>query len=222
MAKKTVGTRRGTSGSGARSTKSAKRGSKLAARSRAAGASKAADRGRTAAKVGTARAAKAGGRAKSASKPAVGARAKGAATAAKRAFKDRQQPETLRLKNQSVALTADDVQASLKFYVDGFGFHVKQRWEENGKLLGLELVAGSCMIGLSQDDWAKGRNRTKGVGLSIYAESTQGVDKLAERLRARGVAFEGPTTTEWGWRQVSAKDPDGFRIIVYETTKGGG
>ena len=137
MAKKSTGTRRGTS-AGARSTKSAKRGSKPAARSRAAGASKAAGRGRTAAKGDTTRVAKTSGRAKPASKRAAGARAKAAATTLKRAFKDRQQPETLRLKNHSVALTADDVEASLKFYVDGFGFHVKQRWEENGKLLGLE------------------------------------------------------------------------------------
>ena len=191
----------------------ASRGSKSAAKSSAKSRAKGAS---------NKRASKTSGRAKAVAKRAGGARAKAVATAPQRAFKDRRQPETLRLKSLSVALTADDVEASSKFYVDGLGFHVKQRWEENGKLLGLELVAGSCMIGLSQDDWKKGRDRTKGVGLSIYAESTQGVDKLAERLRARGVDFEGPTTTEWGWRQVSAKDPDGFRIIVYEETKKGG
>ena len=198
---------------------SAGRGSKAAGKSSAAAKRKSANRTGATAKSRAKNASKAGARAKAASKRAGSTRAKAAATAAKRAFKDRQQPETLRLKNHSVAITADDIEASSKFYVDGFGFHVKQRWEENGKLLGLELVAGSCLIGLSQDDWAKGRNRTKGVGLSIYAESTQGVDKLAERLRARGVDFEGPTTTEWGWRQVSAKDPDGLRIIVYEEKK---
>lgn len=217
MAKKSASKRGKRNGGTRGSAKSASGGSKSAGKSRTAGASKAASRG-AAAKARSARAAKAGGRAKAGSKRAAGARAK-AAPAARRAFKDRQQPETLRLKNVSVALTADDVEASLKFYVDGFGFHVKQRWEENGKLLGVELVAGSCSIGLSQDDWKKGRDRTKGVGLSIYAESSQGLDKLAERLRSRGVEFEGPTTTEWGWRQVSAKDPDGFRIIVYQETK---
>jgi len=151
---------------------------------------------------------------------AAGARAKAAPAAARRAHKPRQQPETLRCKAFSAALTSDDVERSIKFWVDGVGFHVKQRWEKDGKLLGVELVAGACMIGLSQDDWAKGRNRTKGVGMSIYAESTQGVDALAERLRARGVEFAGPDTTEWGWRQVSLTDPDGFRFIVYEEKKG--
>ena len=199
-------------------------------RSRSAGKSKTAAKARAgsaAAKRSKGGGSKSGGsksraRATTTAKRAAGSRAKTAASAPQRTFKKRSQPETLRLKNMAVAITADDVEASSKFYVDGLGFHVKQRWETDGKLMGLELVAGSCMIGLSQDDWAKGRNRTKGVGLSIYAESTQGVDKLAERLRARGVDFEGPTTTEWGWRQVSARDPDGFRIIVYDEPKKGG
>jgi uncharacterized glyoxalase superfamily protein PhnB len=201
---------------------SARRGGKAAAKSRAAATSRAAGRTGAGAKRGAAGGAKAGGRTRAAAQRAGGARVKAAAAAPQRAHKDRQQPETLRLRSLSASLTADDVEKSMKFYVDGLGFHVKQRWESEGKLQGAELVAGSCMLGISQDDWAKGRNRAKGVGLSIYAESTQGVDKLAERLRARGVDFEGPTTTDWGWRQVSARDPDGFRIIVYEERKGGG
>ncbi|HXT22879.1 MAG TPA: VOC family protein [Thermoanaerobaculia bacterium] len=202
----------------------------MATKRRSKSASKSASKSKTAAKArasAPAKRSKGGGgskgkgrtRAATAAKRAAGARAKTAAAPPQRTFKKRSQPETLRLKNMAVAITADDVEASSKFYVDGFGFHVKQRWESEGKLMGVELVAGSCQIGLSQDDWAKGRNRTKGVGLSIYAESSQGVEKVAARLRERGIDFEGPTTTEWGWKQVSAKDPDGFRIIVYDEPK---
>ena len=143
-----------------------------------------------------------------------------AASVARRAHRPRSQPETLRCKPLSVALTADDVERSLKFWVDGVGFHVKQRWEQDGKLLGAELIAGACEIGVSQDDWAKGRNRTKGVGISLYAETTQSVDALAERLRSRNVDFQGPETNPWGWRQVVLTDPDGFRLTVYEEKKG--
>jgi len=187
-----------------RAAKPAKRTAKVAAKKPAAKRSAAASKPKTAART----------------KPRVAASgAKAAPAAARRALKDRAKPETLRCKSFSAALTADDVAASLKFWVDGVGFHVKQKWEKDGKLLGAELVAGACMIGISQDDWAKGRNRTKGVGISIYAETTQTVDALAERLRSRGVAFEGPDTTDWGWRQVSLRDPDGFRFIVYEEKK---
>lgn len=142
------------------------------------------------------------------------------AAAASRAHKPRQQPETLRCKPLSVAFTADDLEKSMKFWVDGVGFHVKDRWERDGKLLGVELIAGACEVGISQDDWAKGRNRTKGVGISLYAETTQSVDALAERLRSRNVEFQGPETNPWGWRQVVLTDPDGFRLTVYEPKKG--
>ncbi len=192
----------------ARAAKPAKRAAKPAAKKQAAAKRQAASKPKP--KAAAAR-----------TKPrAAAARAKAApAAGAGRAHKPRQKPETLRCKSLSAALTSDDIAASLRFWVDDVGFHVKQRWEKDGQLLGAELVAGSCMIGISQDDWAKGRNRTKGVGLSVYAETTQGVDALAERLRSRGVAFEGPDTTEWGWRQVSLRDPDGFRLIVYEEKK---
>ena len=179
--------------------------------------------GKAAKKPAAKRSAAAKPKAAARTKPRAGAsRAKAAAAAAaSRAHKPRQQPETLRLKALSVALTCDDVEKSIAFWVDGVGFHVKQRWEKDGKLLGVELIAGACMIGLSQDDWAKGRNRTKGVGMSVYAETSQGVDALAERLRARGVDFGGPDTTDWGWRQVVLTDPDGFRVTVYEEKKKG-
>src|SRR5688572_25504050 len=124
--------------SSARAKKTGKRGAKASAKTSASNRGAAKQAKRPAART----------------KPrAAGARAKAAPAAARRVLKPRKQPETLRCKSLSAALTADDVAASLKFYVDGVGFHVKQRWEKDGQLLGAELVAGSCMIGISQDDW---------------------------------------------------------------------
>ena len=57
-------------------------------------------------------------------------------------------------------LTVDDLPASLRFF-EGLGFAVEERWEDNGTLHGVMLRAGNVQIGLSQDDWKKGRNRTK-------------------------------------------------------------
>ena len=50
------------------------------------------------------------------------------------------------------SLTVDDLQKSLAFY-EALGFTVDERWEDNGKLLGVMLRAGKNQIGLSQDDW---------------------------------------------------------------------
>jgi len=203
VAKKAAKKSRSTKSKPARRAKSPSRAAKASTTAKPAGKSAAKEPKRPAAR---------------ASKRTGGARAAGAA--ARRALKPRSQPETLRCKPFSVALTADDVERSLKFWVDGVGFHVKQRWEQDGKLLGAELIAGACEIGVSQDDWGKGRDRKKGVGISLYAETTQSVDALAERLRSRNVDYRGPETNPWGWRQVVLTDPDGFRLTVYEEKKG--
>jgi uncharacterized glyoxalase superfamily protein PhnB len=134
--------------------------------------------------------------------------------AASRTIVARRQPESLRLRATTPGLTVNDVQASLAFYVDGLGFIVKQRWEREGQLLGAMLVAGRCELAVGQDDWAKGRDRVKGVGFRIYAETTQSLDALAERLRARGIAAEGPLDTSWGARVVNVTDPDGFNLTL--------
>ena len=77
-----------------------------------------------------------------------------------------------------------DLDRSLAFYRDGLGFFVSERWEEGGKLVGVMLKAGGCHLGLSQDDFSKGRDRSKGVGFRIWCETLQDVDAIADRLRA--------------------------------------
>jgi len=128
-------------------------------------------------------------------------------------------PESLRLRSLSPALTADDLEASVRFYVDALGFTVHERWEEEGKLLGVMLVAGACHFGLSQDDWGKGRDRQKGVGFRIFAETAQDLDAIAARLREHGVEPDGPKTEPWGQRALTATDPDGFKITLTAVTE---
>lgn len=122
---------------------------------------------------------------------------------------------TLQARNLSVALTANDLERSLRFYTDGLGFTVDQREESDGKLQGVMLKAGDAWLGLSQDDFAKGRNRVKGVGLSLYFETEQDIHMLAGRAKNAGIKLDreaGPLP--WGPVGFSATDPDGFKITV--------
>ena len=125
------------------------------------------------------------------------------------------EPKPLQLGEMMVALTADDVERSLRFYADGLGFTVQDRMEEDGKLLGVMLVAGGCHLGLSQDDWGKGRDRKKGIGFRMFVDSMdQDLDVLAARFRQHGVEVDGPKTESWGERALTVEDPDGFKLTL--------
>ena len=126
---------------------------------------------------------------------------------------DRSTPESLRLRSAAPSLTVKDVEKSLAFYRDVLGFHVKDRWEQDGKLRGVELVAGSVTFYISQDDWQKGRDRVKGEGFRMYCETGQDVDQLAARIKQRGGnVIEEPKNQAWGTRDFGVADPDGFKI----------
>ena len=77
------------------------------------------------------------------------------------------------------------------------------------------VKAGVCEIGLSQDDWVKGRDRKKGVGIRLWCETAQDVDALAARIKAAGHALtEEPKDQPWGGRSFSLDDLDGFHLTI--------
>jgi len=131
-----------------------------------------------------------------------------------RTHSKRQQPETLRLRSITPNYTVNDLQRSVAFYRDGLGFFLSERWEEGGELRGVMLKAGDCHLGLSQDDFSKGRDRPKGVGFRIWCETYQDVDAIAERLKKFGGSIiEGPGE-QWDTYGFNAEDPDGFKVSI--------
>jgi predicted lactoylglutathione lyase len=113
-------------------------------------------------------------------------------------------------------LTVDDLQKSIAFY-EALGFAVNERWEESGTLFGVMMRAGRIEIGLNQDDWKKGRDRTKGVGVRLaIATTAENVDELARRARSAGIALKSePHDTEWNSRAFEVADPTGFLLTVF-------
>ncbi len=109
----------------------------------------------------------------------------------------------------------NDIQKSLAFYRDVLGFTVKERWEQEGVLHGVELVAGSVSFWLGQDDWKKGRDRVKGQGFRMYCGTAQDIDTLARQIEARGgTLLEKPKDQPWGGRAFAVVDPDGFVMTI--------
>jgi uncharacterized glyoxalase superfamily protein PhnB len=125
--------------------------------------------------------------------------------------------ETLRLRSVEPILTVDDLKRSVDFYTNALGFVVDEEYKgDDGAVQGVMLKAGVCRVGLSQDDWKKGRDRQKGVAVRIWCTTVQDVDALAARIKAAGHALaEEPTDQSWGGRSFAVDDPDGFHITVY-------
>jgi uncharacterized glyoxalase superfamily protein PhnB len=116
-------------------------------------------------------------------------------------------------------LTVDDLQQSITFY-ETLGFAIDERWEENGTLLGVMLRAGRTQIGLNQDDWKKGRDRKKGIGVRFSFSTTPGnVDEIAKRVRNAGITLKSePHDTEWKSRAFEVSDPSGFLLTIFSET----
>jgi uncharacterized glyoxalase superfamily protein PhnB len=116
-------------------------------------------------------------------------------------------------------LTVDDLQKSITFY-EALGFAIDERWEEKGTLLGVMLRSGRTEIGLNQDDWKKGRDRKKGIGVRLSISTAPGdVDEIAKRAKNAGMTLKSePHDTEWKSRAFEVSDPSGFLLTVYSDT----
>jgi uncharacterized glyoxalase superfamily protein PhnB len=138
-----------------------------------------------------------------------------ARTKARPARPVRKGPETLRMRGVAPGFTVNDIEKSLAWYRDVLGCVVKDRWEHEGKLGGVEMMAGSVIFMLSQDDWKKGRDRVKGEGVRLYCTTVQDVDVLARQIKARGGTLtQEPRDEPWGMRDFALVDPDGYKITI--------
>jgi uncharacterized glyoxalase superfamily protein PhnB len=122
--------------------------------------------------------------------------------------------EALQVTSVVPSFTVDDLQKSIAFY-EALGFTVDERWEDQGTLIGVMMGAGKTQIGLTQDDWKKGRDRKKGVGTRMLLATTQNVDEIAARAKSAGIKLDSePRDTEWKSRAFTVIDPSGFILTI--------
>jgi uncharacterized glyoxalase superfamily protein PhnB len=126
---------------------------------------------------------------------------------------------TLNLSAVMPSITVNDLGASIEWYRDVMGFVVAQEIEHEGQRVGAMICAGSVQFMLGQDDFAKGRDRQKGIGFRLYCVSEQDIDELAAGIKARGGTLDQePTDQPWGARDLAVSDPDGFKITISNGT----
>src|SRR5689334_2645770 len=94
---------------------------------------------------------------------------------------------TLQVRSLTPFLTVNDLKRSVRFYTEGLGFTLEDEYKSEGEVRGVMLAAGETKLGLSQDDFAKGRDRAKGVGMRLNLETDQDVKALAKQAQGAGI-----------------------------------
>jgi uncharacterized glyoxalase superfamily protein PhnB len=121
----------------------------------------------------------------------------------------------LQIRTLVPSLTVNDLKKSIAFYTNGLGFAVIDEFKNGDVVQGVMLDAGGFKFGISQDDFAKGRDRVKGVGIRLYLETEQDLDEIVRRAKAAGIkSIDGPLALPWGPMAISVTDPDGFAMTI--------
>lgn len=127
---------------------------------------------------------------------------------------------TMQATSLSVSLTVNDLAKSTRMYTEGLGFDLQEEFKMEGKVVGVMLASGNAFLMLGQDDFAKGKDRVKGVGTRLYLETSQDLKDLNQQARASGFQVEGdPAPLGWGPSGFSLTDPDGFKFTIAEPMK---
>lgn len=111
--------------------------------------------------------------------------------------------------------TVNDLSKSIHFYVEGLGFTITDRNEADGKLRFVMMKAGNGEMALGQDDFAKGKDRVKGVAVRLYITTKQDLKQLAAQAQAAGIVLDHEVMAmPWGQMAFAVTDPDGFKLTI--------
>jgi lactoylglutathione lyase len=113
-----------------------------------------------------------------------------------------------------------DIEASLRFYVEGLGFAMKNRWIDAGRLRWCWLELGGAALML-QERVSDGRHTDLpegpvGVGVSIHFTCEDALS-IYRDMRARGLDAKRPFVGNGMW-VAEVADPDGYRLSFQSST----
>jgi len=114
-----------------------------------------------------------------------------------------------------------DIEASLRFYVDGLGFAMTMRWVPEGRVRWCWLQLGEAAVML-QEYWRDGRPAGApagplGQGVSVCFMCTDAV-AIYHEVKARGISAGRPYVGNALW-VTSVQDPDGYRLDFESPTE---
>ena len=105
-------------------------------------------------------------------------------------------------------IAANNLMATVEYYRDKLGFDVQFLWGEPPVHAGLEF--GNATVHLNEQPNADPHGTTSGCWLYFQVDD---VGELHEFFQTNGVSIvESPTSKEWGMREISIDDNNGFRL----------
>jgi uncharacterized glyoxalase superfamily protein PhnB len=109
-----------------------------------------------------------------------------------------------------------NMEASLRFYVDGLGFKMTQQWIVDGRIRWCRLQHGGAGIMLQEFLKERVPSGELGAGVSV---SFNCKDALAiyRQAKARGLQTQRPFVGNAMW-VTNLSDPDGYRISFQSPT----
>jgi lactoylglutathione lyase len=105
-----------------------------------------------------------------------------------------------------------NMDASLRFYIDGLGFEMKNKWIDDGKLRWCWLEIGEAALML-QEFQLEGN---VGIGVSICFTCEDAI-KIYREITARGIAAKRPFVGNRMW-VTEVSDPDGYKLFFESST----
>jgi catechol 2,3-dioxygenase-like lactoylglutathione lyase family enzyme len=107
-----------------------------------------------------------------------------------------------------------NIEASVRYYVDGLGFKMTKQWVDAGKLRWCLLEHGAAALML-QEFWKEGNHANVptgklGVGVSICFVC-EDAPAIYREVISRGIQASRPFVGNGMW-VTSLSDPDGYRL----------
>jgi hypothetical protein len=117
-------------------------------------------------------------------------------------------------------LAVSDIGASVRYYVDGLGFEMRQKWIDAGKLRWCWLQRGGAVLMLQEfrteghDAWVP--QGKVGEGVSIYFICRDAL-AIYHEVTARGIEASTPFVGNAMW-VTGMSDPDGYQLYFESDT----
>lgn len=117
-------------------------------------------------------------------------------------------------------LHVSSMERSIRYYVEGLGFTMKNKWVVDGKVRWCWLALGGAALMLQEfpkeghDSWVPAGKVGEGVSLCFTCEDALAI---CHEVRSRGIEASEPQVGNAMW-VTGLSDPDGYRLYFESAT----